>query len=99
MLVNGQPGEIFSPSKDLRQGDSISPYLYLICAGNLSFVLNEAETSYKIKGIKVTRGSLPFNYMFFVDDSILFCIAKTSDWQAIQDVLETYETAVGKEIG
>lgn len=36
MIVNGNPVGKFSPSRGIRQGDPISPYLFLLCAENLS---------------------------------------------------------------
>lgn len=78
-LINGQLGAQLLPSRGLCQGDLISPYLYLICVEGLSFLLNEAKTSSKIKGVKVARGSPPINHIFFTDESILFCRAKTSE--------------------
>lgn len=39
VLVNGQPGATFSPSRGLRQGDLISLYFYLICAEGLNSLL------------------------------------------------------------
>lgn len=73
ILVNGQPGSVFKPTRGLRQGDPISSYLYLICAEGLSTLLNEAENVNKIRGVKVARESLTINHIFFEDDNIIFC--------------------------
>ena len=39
MLVNGEPKGRFFPTRGLRQGDPISPYLFLLCVEGLSAML------------------------------------------------------------
>lgn len=75
-LVNGQPGLVIVPSRDLRQGDPISSYLYLICAKGLSMLLNKSEKSSRITRVKVARENLTINHLFFANDSIIFYGAK-----------------------
>lgn len=42
MLVNGSPTWEFKLQKGLRQGDSLSPFLYIIVAEKLSLMINKA---------------------------------------------------------
>ncbi|KAL0001694.1 hypothetical protein SO802_015475 [Lithocarpus litseifolius] len=51
ILVNGCPTKSFKPSRGLRQGDPISPYLFLFCANILSLALSKEEEMGKIKGL------------------------------------------------
>lgn len=80
------------------RGDPTSPYMYLICAKGHSFLLNEAETISKIKGVKVERSSPTFNHIFFANYSIIFCRAAIGDWNEVQKILDIYEAAFGQEI-
>jgi hypothetical protein len=43
VLVNGSPCGNITPSRGIRQGDPISPYLFLICAEALSSMLYSSK--------------------------------------------------------
>lgn len=55
ILVNEFPGEQILPTRGLRQGDPISPYLFLICMKGLSSNLKTMEKEGDIEGIKTKR--------------------------------------------
>lgn len=71
ILVNGHPGPHFSTQRGLRQGDPISPYLFIMCAEVFSELLSRAQSIGCLKGIKIGRHSPEINHLFFTDDSII----------------------------
>lgn len=52
-IVNGETCGRVVPARGLRQGDSISPYLFLLCADVLSRLISQAEESDLIHGVKI----------------------------------------------
>jgi hypothetical protein len=52
---NGELTDLFLPSRGIRQGDPISPYLFLLCTEGLSCLLQQKEVSGELKGIQNGR--------------------------------------------
>ncbi|XP_035543621.1 uncharacterized protein LOC118347698 [Juglans regia] len=96
VLINGFHGLKFWPKRGLRQGDPLSPYLFIICAEGLSNILNFYEKQKLTRGVQVTRGGSSINHLLFADDCILFGRAKLEEWHRIQEVLKNYEKASGQ---
>jgi hypothetical protein len=98
VLANGTPYGRFTPSRGIRQGDLLSPYLFILCAEGLSHLLNKAEFEGRITGLPLSRGGIRLNHMFFADDSLLFCSATIFEWIHLQEILEMYEHAFGQKL-
>jgi hypothetical protein len=65
ILINGTPSQKFYPQRGLRQGDPLSPYLFIICADVLSGLLTNAQKTNKIKGVKIAQGAPKITHLFF----------------------------------
>ena len=53
--INGVPHGHITPTSGLRQGDPLSPYLFLLCAEGLSSLIRKAAMEEKINGISICR--------------------------------------------
>lgn len=91
VLVNGKLGITILPTQGLRQGDHLSPFLFLLCAEGLSSILNQAENRRVLQGAVVIREGISTNYLLFADDCVLFCRAITQEWTSLRDILLAYE--------
>lgn len=60
ILLNGKPLQLFKPKCGLRQGDPLSPFLFILCMEALSGMLTNLEEENKLKGLQVARGALVF---------------------------------------
>lgn len=57
ILVNGYQTEYFKPSRGIRQGDPISPYLFVLCTEGLIALISDAIRNRIFKGVKAGQGS------------------------------------------
>ena len=69
---NGTLLDSFSPSRGLRQGDPLSPFLFLFVADALSTLLQNEVTSNNIMPVKICRRAPGISHLLFADDSLLF---------------------------
>jgi hypothetical protein len=51
--MNGSPSNTFNPSRGLRQGDPVSPFLYIILEEGLGGSVSRAKRRGDIKGINL----------------------------------------------
>jgi hypothetical protein len=77
--VNESYTQRIIPQRGLRQGDPLSPYLFILCAEGLPALLHKAEQEGRIEGIKICRGAPRVNHFFFADDSLILMRARASD--------------------
>jgi len=70
ILFNGEKLEKFKPSRGIRQGDPISPYLFLLCAEGLSCLLNNSREH--DMGIIVAKNAPKINHLFFLQMTVFY---------------------------
>ena len=90
ILVNGEPKGMITPTRGIRQGDPLSPFLFLLCTEGLNGLFNKAAHQGHIKGYSLCRNSPRLTHLLFADDSLLFCRATLEECQRVLDILEVY---------
>jgi hypothetical protein len=87
---NSEETEMFVPTRGLRQGDPLSPYLFLLCAEGLSSLLLHEEEVGGIDGVRVCRNAPSVSHLLFADDSLILMKADMNNATSLQYVLDTY---------
>ncbi|XP_019172490.1 PREDICTED: uncharacterized protein LOC109167594 [Ipomoea nil] len=98
VLVNGKPTEEIVPTRGLRQGDPLSPYLFIICAEGLSLLLQDSQAKGLLHGCRVARGAPSISHLFFADDRLLFFKANLQDALEVKKCLGFYEAFSGQAV-
>jgi hypothetical protein len=82
----------------MRQGDPISPYLFLLCTEGLTGLLQKGEELGELQGIRNGRQGPPITRLVFADDSIFFVRSDSRSVEALKGTLDTYCEASGQKI-
>ena len=96
--VNGEPPGNFTPKMGLHQGDSLSPYLFLLCAEGLHSLLQQAESSGASNGVSLCSAAPKISHLLFADGSLLFCQVTSQECTHILDILKQYKDASRQQI-
>ncbi|XP_062028350.1 uncharacterized protein LOC133744226 [Rosa rugosa] len=96
--VWGKPRGYVVPTRGLRKGDPLSPYLFLLGAEGLSALLLKKAELGVLLGISICEGAPMVNHLLFADDSMLYAKANLQACQAISNVLEVYGKASGQQV-
>ena len=101
VLVNGSPTGFFGSSRGLRQGDPLSPLLFLLIMEVLSRILKKTEERGFIQGFHVgpvNSTGIQVSHLLFADDTILFCDASKEQILSIRLVLNCFQAFIGLKV-
>ena len=95
ILWNGMPLPEVVPSRGVRQGDPLSPYLFILCLEKLSLKLEEAVRDKLLHPISF-RGRVRLSHLFFADDIFMFTHTKAKDCTKLSHILQEFCAASGQ---
>lgn len=97
LLQNGNKCPSFNLQKAKRQGDPLSPYIFVICMEKFSFLINERAQSNSWKPLKCSRHGPNISLLFFVNDVLLFSKASPSLVNIVIEIIKEYCNLFGLE--
>lgn len=87
---NNEGTECFKPSRGLRQGDPLSPYLFLLCIKGPTTLLTHAKESGSLNGVKVCRDAPVVTNLLFDDDSLILMKDNIQNDACLKAALDLY---------
>ena len=80
------------PKRGLRQGDPLSPFLFLLCTEGLHALIKHSARNGEIKGFSLCKRGPKLTHLFFADDSLLFRKSIVEDCTNVLKLLSEYES-------
>jgi hypothetical protein len=96
IMLNGMTRGFFKPSRGLRQGDPLSPYLYILAQELLSRMINQAFDRNHIQPFHF--GGLVVSHLFYADDLLIFANGKKKSIGNLLHIVKKYEMISGQMI-
>lgn len=98
VLWNGECLKEFTMERGLRQGDPLSPYLFVLCMEVLSHHIRAAITRKEWRSCTASRSGPNISHLFFVDDLLLFGEATPRQATLMEAILPRFCTESGQKI-
>ena len=87
---NGELSTEFKPTRGVRQGDPLSPYIFVLCMERLSrLILNEVNVG-RWEAMRLGQNGSLLSHLFFADDLVLFAKANTKQVRVIEEILNLF---------
>ena len=98
VILNGELSGSFNPRSGIRQGDPLSPYIFVLCMEKLSHIISQKRIEGKWKTVQVSKGGPEISHLYFVDDLILFGQATVHQAETMRECLDTFCDLSGQQV-
>ena len=98
IVLNGSPTNTFSPSQGIRQGDPLSPFMFILMAKGLSRRIKAAIVDGSLLGLAIHGLHLPATHNQFVDDVMFMGVATIKESSTFNQILDDFHQASGTTV-
>ena len=98
LLFNVEALDPINPSKGIRQRNSLSLYLFILCMDFLGQLIEEKCNDNLWQPVKASQNGLAFSHLLFADDLVFFARVDYINFLAIRDVLDDFCSISGQTV-
>lgn len=98
VMLNGDLSDSFMAKRGIRQGDPLSPYLFVLCMEKLSHLICSAVDVKKWKPFCASQSGPAVSHLFFADDLVLFSEASISQATILKKCMDTFCGLSGQSV-
>jgi hypothetical protein len=98
VLWNGSITEAFTPSRGIRQGCPLEPYLFVLCIERLSHMICREVEAGSWKPMRAGRDGPLISHLMFADDILLFAEASLEQMNLILYILDQFGVHSGQKV-
>ena len=98
IIINGSLTKPFRMERGLRQGDLLSPFLFVLVVDVLNRILSRAVLEGLVEGIRIGNNEVNLSHLQFADDNVLFSTAKKDVMVNVRRILDCFGIMSGLQI-
>ncbi|XP_071704208.1 uncharacterized protein [Rutidosis leptorrhynchoides] len=98
ILVNGSPTKEFSIGRGVRQGDPLSPFLFILAAEGLNILTKAAFDRGLFKGVEIGGDKVAISHLQYADDTMFFGEWSNSNARNLINILKCFELSSGLKV-
>ncbi|XP_040372858.1 uncharacterized protein LOC112194030 [Rosa chinensis] len=98
ICLNGELTQSFNAQQGIRQGDPLSPYIFVLCMEKLSHLIQSTVDIGAWKAVRASQSGPKISHLFFADDLMLFSEATSDQACIIKQCLDTFCSLSGQAV-
>jgi hypothetical protein len=98
VLLNGVPGKVFHCRRGVRQGDPLSPLLFVLAADFLQTILNNATRANQLSLPLPLSHDADFPILQYADDTLIFMKGDVAELNFLKSLLHTFADSTGLKV-